>query len=240
MKIALVGYGKTGQTVKRTIDETEGMECVGVVSSKSLKDLSEITEKIDVIVDFSHPSNLEMIMEYAEKNLTALVIGTTGYKEEQISAIKAMAQKVPVVYTSNFSLGITIFQQVLKQITPVLRNSFDIELIEKHHRMKVDAPSGTAKMLLASLEEGKEYPKVYGREGFGKRGEEIGVHVVRGGTIPGEHTVIFAGEDEVFEITHRAGSNRIFAAGAVLAAQFATGKVPGLYDMKDVLFGQEQ
>ncbi len=240
MKIALVGYGKTGQTVKRTIDETEGMECVGVVSSKSLKDLSEIKEKIDVIVDFSHPSNLEMIMEYAEKNLTALVIGTTGYKEEQISAIKAMAQKVPVVYTSNFSLGITIFQQVLKQITPVLRNSFDIELIEKHHRMKVDAPSGTAKMLLASLEEGKEYPKVYGREGLGKRGEEIGVHVVRGGTIPGEHTVIFAGEDEIFEITHRAGSNRIFAAGAVLAAQFAAGKSPGLYDMKDVLFGQEQ
>ncbi len=240
MKIALVGYGKTGQTVKRTIDETEGMECVGVVSSKSLKDLSEIKEKIDVIVDFSHPSNLEMIMEYAEKNLTALVIGTTGYKEEQISAIKAMAQKVPVVYTSNFSLGITIFQQVLKQITPVLRDSFDIELIEKHHRMKVDAPSGTAKMLLASLEEGKEYPKVYGREGLGKRGEEIGVHVVRGGTIPGEHTVIFAGEDEIFEITHRAGSNRIFAAGAVLAAQFAAGKSPGLYDMKDVLFGQEQ
>ena len=240
MKIALVGYGKTGQTVKRTIDETEGMECVGVVSSKSLKDLSEIKEKIDVIVDFSHPSNLEMIMEYAEKNLTALVIGTTGYKEEQISAIKAMAQKVPVVYTSNFSLGITIFQQVLKQITPVLRDSFDIELIEKHHRMKVDAPSGTAKMLLASLEEGKEYPKVYGREGLGKRGEEIGVHVVRGGTIPGEHTVIFAGEDEIFEITHRAGSNRIFAAGAVLAAQFAAGKAPGLYDMKDVLFGQEQ
>ncbi|MBP6492543.1 MAG: 4-hydroxy-tetrahydrodipicolinate reductase [Clostridia bacterium] len=240
MKIALVGYGKTGQTVKRTIDETEGMECVGVVSSKSLKDLSEIKEKIDVIVDFSHPSNLEMIMEYAEKNLTALVIGTTGYTEEQISAIKAMAQKVPVVYTSNFSLGITIFQQVLKQITPVLRDSFDIELIEKHHRMKVDAPSGTAKMLLASLEEGKEYPKVYGREGLGKRGEEIGVHVVRGGTIPGEHTVIFAGEDEIFEITHRAGSNRIFAAGAVLAAQFAAGKSPGLYDMKDVLFGQEQ
>lgn len=236
MKIALVGYGKTGQTVKRTIDETEGTECVGIISSKHLKDLSDIAENIDVIIDFSHPSNLEMIKEYAEKNSTPLVLGTTGYTEEQISTIKALGEKVPVVYTSNFSLGITIFQQVLKQITPVLRNSFDIELIEKHHRMKADAPSGTAKMLLKALEEGKEYNKVYGREGMGRRGEEIGVHAVRGGTIAGEHTVLFAGDDEILEITHRAGSNQIFATGAVLAAQFAFGKTPGIYDMNDVLF----
>lgn len=237
MKIGLVGYGKTGQKVRHTVDETPGMECCGIVSSKYQKDLSSFSEKPDVIIDFSHPSNLEMIREYTEQNTAALVLGTTGYSPEQIRVIEALSEKFPVVYTANFSLGITVFRQILKQITPVLRDAFDIELIEKHHRRKLDAPSGTAKMLLAVLEEGKGYDKVYGREGMGKRGEEIGIHSVRGGTIAGEHTVLFAGDDEILEITHRAGSNQIFAAGAVLAAQFAAGRKPGLYDMNDVLFG---
>jgi len=220
MKIGLVGYGKTGQMVKKAIDETAGMECVGVVSSKYLKDLSDISEKTDVVIDFSHPSNLDMIKEYAERNPVALVLGTTGYLPEQIEKIKVLAETVPVVYTANFSLGITIFQQILKRITPVLRDTFDIELIEKHHKTKLDAPSGTAKMLLTALEEDKE----------------IGIHSVRAGTIAGEHTVLFAGDDEILEITHRAGSNKIFATGAVLAAQFAVRQAPGLYDMNDVLF----
>jgi 4-hydroxy-tetrahydrodipicolinate reductase len=195
------------------------MECVGVVSSKYLKDLSEMTEKPDVVIDFSHPSNLEMIGRYAEANPVALVLGTTGYGPEQIEVIKALSEKVPVVYTANFSLGVTVFEQILKQITPVLRDAFDIEMVEKHHRRKLDAPSGTAKMLLAAM-----------------GGENTAVHSVRAGTIAGEHTVIFAGEDEILEITHRAGSNRIFAGGAVMAAQFAAGRKPGLYDMNDVLF----
>ncbi len=144
-----------------------------------------------------------------------------------------------MVYTANFSLGITIFRQILKQIPPALRNAFDIEMIEKHHKTKLDAPSGTAKMLLADLEEGREYKKTYGRKGMGKREEGIGVHSVRGGSIAGEHTILFAGNDEVLEITHRAGSNRIFADGALLAARFARGKEPGLYDMNDVLYDKE-
>lgn len=222
MKIALVGCGNTGQAVKRAVEEAEGMECIGVVSSKYRKDLSEMTEKPDVIIDFSHPSNLEMIRRYAEANPAALVLGTTGYGPEHLEVIKALAERVPVVYTANFSLGVTVFQQVLKQITPVLRNAFDIEMVEKHHRRKLDAPSGTAKMLLSAMEE-----------------ENAAVHSVRAGTIAGEHTVIFAGEDEILEITHRAGSNRIFANGAVLAAQFAAGQGPGLYDMNDVLFHNE-
>lgn len=220
MKIGLVGYGKTGQMVKQAIDESSDMQCVGIISSKFLKDLSDINEKTDVIIDFSHPSNLDMIMEYAERNPVALVLGTTGYSPEQIGKIEALAESVPVVYTANFSLGITIFQQVLKRITPVLRDKFDIELIEKHHRRKLDAPSGTAKMLLSALEDDKE----------------IGIHSVRAGTIAGEHTVLFAGDDEILEITHRAGSNKIFATGAILAAQFAVWQSPGLYDMNDVLF----
>jgi 4-hydroxy-tetrahydrodipicolinate reductase len=238
MKVALIGFGKTGQTVKAAVDAAEEMECIGIISSGNLKDLGQLAEIPDVIIDFSHPINLEMIREYAERHPVSLVLGTTGYASEQIKVIEMMSRKVPVVFTSNFSLGITIFQQILKQITPVLRDSFDIELIEKHHNRKLDAPSGTAKMLLSALEEGREYAKVYGREGMRKRGDEIGVHSIRAGSIAGEHTVIYAGEDEILEITHKAGSNRIFANGAVLAARFAANQQPGLYSMSDVLFGK--
>ena len=239
INVALVGYGKTGKLVKRTIDETEGMNCVGIVSSKHFRSLAEIQDKIDVIIDFSNPECLEMVRQYSEIKPAALVLATTGYSEEQVDAIEALSKKVPVVYTANFSLGITIFQQVLKQITPVLRDAFDIELVEKHHRMKLDAPSGTAKMLLKAMDANQGYEKKYGREGMGRRGKEIGVHSVRGGTIAGEHTVLFAGEDEIFEISHQAHSNQIFATGAVLAAQFIAGQNPGLYDMNDVLFKKE-
>jgi len=236
MKIALVGYGKTGQTVKRAIDEAEDMECVGIVGLGYFKDLTDMSGKPDVIIDFSHPSKLEMIRAYAKANRTALVIGTTGYGPDEVGVIRELAKKVPVVYTANFSLGISILLQILKQFAPALRESFDIELIEKHHRRKLDSPSGTAKMLLEAIGAGEGYQIVCGREGPGRRGEEIGVHSVRGGGIAGEHTVIFAGEDEILEITHRAGSNRIFAGGAILAARYAAGREPGLYDMNDVLF----
>ena len=239
IKVGLVGYGRMGRMIKETIDRSEGVQCVGIVSSKHSTELSQIAEPLDVIIDFSHPSSLEMIIEYAEKNHTPVVFATTGYTESQVKDIKLLAEKVPVIYTANFSLGITVFQQVLRQITPVLRNAFDIEIIEKHHRMKLDSPSGTAKMLLQAVEEGREYEKKYGREGFGKRGNEIGIHSVRGGTIAGEHTVLFAGEDEILEITHQAHSRQIFATGAVLAAGFAAGRNPGLYDMNDVLFNNE-
>lgn len=240
LNIGLVGYGRMGRLVEETIVKTHGVQCVGIVSPEHNSDLNQISEKLDVIIDFSHPSNLAMIASYAEKNATPVVFATTGYAAEQVDEIEHLAEKVPVIYTANFSLGITVFQQVLRQITPVLRDAFDIEIIEKHHKMKLDSPSGTAKMLLQAVEEGREYKKIYGREGFGKRGDEIGIHSVRGGTIAGEHTVLFAGEDEILEITHQAHSRQIFATGAVLAAKFAAErKFPGLYDMNDVLFKKE-
>lgn len=239
LKIGLVGYGRMGRLVKETIEKTSGVECAGIVSPEYNSDLGQIGVKLDVIIDFSHPSNLDMIASYAEKNHTPAVFATTGYSAEQIKEIEQLSQKVPVVYTANFSLGITVFQQVLRQITPVLRDVFDIEMIEKHHKMKLDSPSGTAKMLLQAVEEGREYEKKYGREGFGKRGDEIGIHSVRGGTIAGEHTVLFAGEDEILEITHQAHSRQIFATGALQAAKFAAGQKPDLYNMNDVLFKKE-
>ena len=239
LMIGVVGHGRMGNLVKKTIDETSGLQCAGIVGSQNDRGLSEIEERLDVVIDFSNPSCLEMIRNYTEKNKPALVIATTGYSPEQKKEIERLSNLVPVVYTANFSLGITVFQQVLRQITPVLRDNFDIEIIEKHHRMKLDAPSGTADMLLQAIEEGKSYGKKYGREGIGKRGDEIGIHSVRGGTIAGEHTVLFAGEDEIFEITHYAHSRQIFATGAALAAQFAAEQAPGLYDMNDVLFKKE-
>lgn len=237
MKIVLVGYGKMNQLVKETINKRDGMECVGIVDPNHFPSLSDLNCDFDVIVDFSHPDNLEMICNYVKKKPVAVVLATTGYTEEQIKSIEQLSKTAPVVYTANFSLGITVMKQVLSQITPILKNQFDVELIEKHHRHKLDAPSGTAIMLLKSMNGLEERGKKYGREGDCRRGDEIGVHSIRGGSITGDHTVMYIGEDEILEITHKAQSKQIFATGALTAAEFAAKQKPGLYDMKDVLFG---
>lgn len=243
---ALVGYGKMGQILRRIIDDSEGINFVGAVGPEegAIESLDVLYsdlygskgENIDVIIDFSYPGNLQEVSKFALSHNIPLVIATTGYTAEEVDAIKQLAEKIPVVYTANFSLGITILNKVLKDIAPVLKDSFDMEIIEKHHNRKVDAPSGTAKMLLASINEGDEFEEVFGRGGMKKREKEIGVHAIRGGTIAGEHTVLFAGEDEVLEFTHIANSRKIFAVGAVKAARFILGKPAGLYNMDQVLF----
>ena len=145
---------------------------------------------------------------------------------------------MPVVFSANYSLGINVMKRVVAEITPILEDAFDIEIIEKHHNKKLDAPSGTAKMLLAAADGENKYEHVFGREGNRKRGKEIGVHALRCGTIAGEHTVIYAGNDEILEIKHTALSKKIFASGAIKAAAFAAGAKPGFYTMEDVLFGE--
>ena len=237
MKVALVGYGAMGQLVEKKLVDA-GHSVVGVVSLGMLDDLEEIKTSFDVIIDFSHPSYLEMILGYVSKHNVPLVVATTGYTQTQIDAILQCAKSHPIVYTANFSLGITVFEEVLKQITPILEESFDIEVIEKHHNKKIDAPSGTAKMLVNAMNGDKRYEEVNGRVGTHKRGKEIGIHAIRGGTIVGEHSVIFAGEDEVFEIKHEAHSKNIFVNGAIKAASFIVGKDAGLYNMNDVLFSK--
>lgn len=237
MRIAVVGYGMMGQLIKAKIDSESDMECMCIINSENTKNLFDNKLDLDVIVDFSHPDNLKMIGSYVEHNPTSLVIATTGYSEEQIMYIKELSMKVPIVYTSNFSLGITVVQQILKQITPILQDTFNIELIEKHHNQKLDAPSGTAKMLLNAIDEQMVYERVHGRMGNQKRSKEIGIHAIRGGTIVGEHTVMFAGQDEIIEITHKAHSKQIFVNGALRAARFVVEQQPGLYDMNNVLFG---
>lgn len=235
MKVALVGYGVMGQVVEKKLLE-KGHEIVGIISLGMKENLTEISEKIDVIIDFSHPNNLNMILEYVKKTNTPLVVATTGYSDVQIARIKETSKAHPIVYTANFSLGITVFEEVLRQISPILEDNFDIEVIEKHHNKKIDAPSGTAKMLVDAIDPDHQYERVYGRVNESKRNKEIGVHAIRGGSIVGEHSVIFAGEDEVFEIKHEAHSKFIFASGAVRAAEFIKDKPSGIYNMHDVLF----
>lgn len=235
MRVALVGYGTMGKIVEQKLLD-KGHSISGIVSLGLLEDLKEITNEIDVIIDFSHPSYLDMICTYVKESNTPVVFATTGFSDTQIQQIHDLSKEHAVVYTANFSLGITVFEEVLKQITPILEHDFDIEVIEKHHNKKIDSPSGTAKMLVNALNENNKYEVVNGREGMSKRAKEIGVHAVRGGSIVGEHSVIFAGEDEVFEIKHEAHSKNIFVVGAIQAATFVASKGAGLYNMNDVLF----
>jgi 4-hydroxy-tetrahydrodipicolinate reductase len=246
----LIGYGKMGQQTERMIKNEEGIECVGILDPGGKEEAADLEEllaaltaegvKTDVIIDFSHPDNLDMILRCAEVSLIPLVIATTGYTEKQTAMIKEAANSLPVVLSSNLSIGVSLMQRIVKEISDVLGEGFDIEIIEKHHNQKIDAPSGTAKMLAAAMDGGKRFEWKCGREGYGRRAKEIGIHSVRGGSIAGEHTVIFAGEDEVLEITHKADSRQIFARGAMLAAKYIINQPPGLYDMKDVLFGRQK
>ena len=199
--------------------------------------LEKLDGKGDVVIDFSNPANLPMVTAYCEEHKCPAVIATTGFSDEETAKIQALGQEVPVVFSANYSLGINVMKRVVAEITPILEDAFDIEIIEKHHNKKLDAPSGTAKMLLSAADPDGAYDHVYGREGNRKRGKEIGIHAVRAGSIAGEHTVLYAGDDELLEIKHTAGSKKIFAAGALKAAAFAAEAKSGYYTMEDVLFG---
>lgn len=200
---------------------------------------SQIDIACDVIIDFSHPSNLEDLLEFCVQQKTALVIATTGLTEEQVENIHEASNHVPVFRSFNMSLGINLLLDLVKKSANVLSDAFDIEIIEKHHNKKVDAPSGTAFMIAGSINEelGNSMTYNYGRNGSDARRQqkEIGIHAVRGGTIPGEHSVIFAGMDEIIEIKHSALSKKIFAEGAVKAARYISDKQAGLYSMNDLI-----
>ncbi|MDE7083247.1 MAG: 4-hydroxy-tetrahydrodipicolinate reductase [Clostridia bacterium] len=201
-------------------------------------DFAKVNEKVDVIIDFSSPAVLKGELGWAVKNGCSVVLATTGYSAEDLRLIDETAKKIAVFKTGNFSLGINLLVKLVKKAAQTLGEGFDIEIIEKHHNQKVDAPSGTALMLAESansaFDNGK--PVLNGREGIvGKRGNEIGIHAVRGGTIVGEHEVLFAGEDEIIALSHSARSKRVFAVGAIRAAKWLAGKPAGKYDMNDVL-----
>ncbi len=197
-----------------------------------------VKENVDVIIDFSSPKVIREELSWAVKHNVPAVLASTGYSAEDLKFIEECSEKIAIFRTANFSLGVNLLVKLVRQASEVLGEDFDIEIIEKHHNKKADAPSGTALMLADSANSAFAEKKKYlnGREGIiGQRGNEIGIHAVRGGTIVGEHDVLFAGEDEIITLSHSARSKSVFASGAIKAAKWLVGKPAGKYDMFDVL-----
>ena len=200
---------------------------------------SQFTGEADAVIDFSSPAALDGLLDFARRTGTPLVLATTGYTPEQVAQIGAAALEVPIFRSANMSLGINVLLELVKKAASVLGDSYDIEIVERHHRRKVDAPSGTALMIAdaAASACGHETEYVFERHSVRQPRDkkEIGISAVRGGTIVGEHDVIFAGRDEVLTLSHTAYSKAIFAKGALEAAKFLAGKKPGMYSMTDVV-----
>jgi 4-hydroxy-tetrahydrodipicolinate reductase len=249
LKVLINGCnGTMGQVLSKQIEEAKGMIVAAGIDKNSDKyennypvynDIFDFKEKADVIIDFSNPESIIKLLEYGIKTETPIVIATTGLSDEDIDNIKKASEKIPVFHSANTSLGINVLSNLVKKAATILSESFDIEIIEKHHNKKVDAPSGTAYLIADAINEELENSMefVFGREGNDAKRtkKEIGIHAVRGGTIPGEHTVIFAGMDEILEIKHTALSKKIFAQGAIRAAVFAAKQEKGLYTMNDLV-----
>lgn len=232
MKTALVGYGAMGALVKELCDNV-----IGIVSPGYLDSLFQLKEIPEVIIDFSHPSNLKMIIEYATINQVPCLFATTGYSEEQQASIRELGKIVPVLFSGNYSLGVILMNKIVREITPILKRDFDIEILETHHNKKIDAPSGTAKMLFNSINQDNDFEEKDGRSGsMGRKPYEVGISSIRGGTIPGIHSVFFLGTDEAIEIKHTAYSKMIFAKGAIKGAIWLVQQEKGFYSMEDVLF----
>lgn len=235
--------GKMGQVISRLVSEDDSVEIVcGVDINTELKNsypvvksIGEFNGKADVVIDFSHPSCLESVLEYCKKTNTPVVLSTTGYTAEQKSELTKAAEEIPVFFSANMSLGINLLISLAKQAAKLLEGSFDIEIVERHHNKKIDAPSGTALAIADAIDEALSFPAeyVFDRHSVRKKRKstEIGISAVRGGTIVGDHEIIFAGNDEIIELSHHATSKEVFAVGAIKAGKFMVGKPAGLYDM---------
>ncbi len=246
MNVLLCGAcGKMGRNVAEAVKQAEGMTVVcGVDLFPSpmpfpvYKSFADVTESVDVIIDFSSVNGLAERLAYCKAKNIGIVLASTGYSEEDLKLIAETSKVIPVFQTGNFSLGVNLLQILVKRAAEVLGDGFDVEIIEKHHNQKKDAPSGTALMLANSVNEGYHNGKefLYGREGMvgARKQSEVCIHAVRGGTIVGEHEVMFAGQDEIITLSHSARSRMIFATGAVKAAAWLVGKTPGKYDMTDL------
>jgi 4-hydroxy-tetrahydrodipicolinate reductase len=239
MRILLVGRGKMGKLIEATA-LAAGDTVIACLGRDNLSLLDALGPVADVVMDFSNPETPTAVAAYVQRSGTPLVSGTTGYTEAQKAALFSLGASVPLLWSANYSVGVAVFCRILSQIGDTLLPDFDVELTETHHNQKVDAPSGTAKLLVEALDPRHELTPVYGREGCcGKRPEkEIGVHSLRGGTVAGEHTVSFFGTDEVLEISHKAASRQIFVNGALHMARLMVGKPAGVYDLQKILFGE--
>ena len=244
--------GAMGAMLSRIISEQPDMEVaagIDVRASQAFGCAFPVFETFDacnipadVVIDFSVAAATDSVLDACEKKKLPLVIATTGLSENQLARLKALSETVPLVQSYNMSLGVNLLASLIRQAAPVLAEAgFDIEIVEQHHRRKLDAPSGTALLLADAANEALKGAKHYTYDRSGRRmprdPEEIGISAVRGGTIVGVHDVIFAGEDEVVELKHQAFSRAVFAKGAVAAARFLMGKESGYYTMQDVING---
>jgi len=239
--------GKMGQVITKLASNRDDLKiAAGYDQNTSIQntypvfsDLSKCNVNVDVIIDFSHPAALENLIKFAVSKEIPSVIATTGLVSSQIQMLNDTSKKIPVFFSANMSLGVNLLIDLVKKAARVLEKDFDIEIVEKHHNQKIDAPSGTALAIAdainTSLDEQQEY--IYDRHSRRKKRSktEIGIHAVRGGTIVGDHSVIFAGNDEIIEVNHIATSKEIFAVGSLNAAVFLHNKIAGMYSMDDLI-----
>ena len=239
--------GKMGQVITKLAAQSDELKIVaGFDMNDSIQNtypvftkLNNCDIKVDVIIDFSNPAALDTLLQYATARSIPIVVATTGLTQANLGLLDTASKKIPVFFSANMSLGINLLIDLVKKAAKVLESNFDIEIVEKHHNQKIDAPSGTALAIAdainSALEQKQEY--IYDRHSRRKKRSktEIGMHAVRGGTIVGDHSVIFAGNDEIIEINHMAMSKEIFAVGSLRAAKFLYNKKPGLYNMKDLI-----
>lgn len=238
--------GKMGKVIRDIVAKRDDCRIAAGIDLNTESDsfpiyssFDEIKEDADVIIDFSNPALLNDLLDFAVKKSMPVVIATTGYDESQKKQIQEASRKTSVFFTYNMSLGINLLANLAKKAVQVLGDGFDIEIIEKHHNQKIDAPSGTALMLADAICEELNKPMKYEYDRHSKREKrtknEIGMHAVRGGTIVGEHEIMFAGRDEIITLSHSARSKEVFAVGAVNAALFLKDKPAGMYSMKEMI-----
>lgn len=238
VRVLLVGAkGRMGQAIGAAAEAANAIIVAGLDQGD---DLANKIGACDAVVDFSHPSATAEICRVCLEGDKPLVIGTTGHSNEERGSLEETAKSLPIVFSPNFSIGVNALFWLTRKAGEMLGEEFDLEIVEVHHRLKKDAPSGTAKKLTEILCDVRNFDYarnvVHGREGLiGERSAEIGVHSLRGGDVVGDHTVIFAGPGERLELTHKASSRGTFAVGALRAARWIVGRPPGLYTMEDVL-----
>ncbi|MCI8540167.1 MAG: 4-hydroxy-tetrahydrodipicolinate reductase [Erysipelotrichaceae bacterium] len=220
--VALNGYGQMGKRLHQAIAASADMECVLVVNRFQEEELYHLTQPVDLIIDFSHRDSLDIALRYAKYSGCALLSGTTGLSYDQYDAMYELAQEVPLMYAHNYAFGIAAMLKAVEAILPDVKDTFDVRLMEMHHARKQDAPSGTALAILETL-----YTQIHP--------DAISVHSLRGGTVAGEHTLLFLGNEEILEIKHTALNRSIFVNGALRCARWLIQQPNGFYTPKDMI-----
>jgi len=252
MKTKILFSGICGRMGKATRAAAEGSELYEIAAGIDIAPAAdtipvytapaEVAVPVDAVIEFSHHTATAALLDWAEEKGVPCVICTTGHTEEEIARIHAAAEKIPVFYSGNMSLGINLMIELAKKAAAILGGEYDIEIVEKHHNKKLDAPSGTALMIANAVADTVDFDAEFVYERQSKRqargAKEIGIHSVRGGTIVGEHEIMFAGTDEIVSISHSAASRDVFAKGALRAAAYIVGKKPGMYNMSMLIAGE--